>query len=175
MSTTSKERWAVVLITAVLAACATQKLPTAFPRVAWSSVEETLASIAAWPDPCAESSPWAIYVAIPEDLPVEAFGRIHTAIRERGYMAPHSEPSMLGEMTDLTARVALADPVASQVFVTQEVAQVLWEHSIPFGIEAGNSHTAILPRRAVPLARRVLAGVMHPDTRWTMESRLLHE
>lgn len=156
----------LVLLLLLLSACAMQPATTALPRIPWSSLAETLAAIDAWPDGRLEAAPLAIHVAIPEELGTDAFDQIHRAIRARGYGARHSEPSMLDPTTNLTARLALADPVATSVFVTAEVAQVLWQHGIPFGIEAGNSHTAILPRRAVPLARGLLEGLVPPATRW---------
>lgn len=140
--------------------------PAPLPRVAWSSPGATLAAIASWPDGRSAAAPWAYLVAVPEDLDDRAFDRIHAAIRARGYWAPHSEPSMLDPTTDLTARLALADPVEQRFFVTEQVAQALWARRIPFGIDGGNSHNATLPRRAIPAAQRALEGLLHPKTRW---------
>jgi hypothetical protein len=156
----------------VLSACATEGHRSDVPRLAWVSIEETLARIATWPDGRESSSPLAILVAIPDDLAVDQFDRVHRAIRARGYGAPHSEPSILDPTTGLTARLALADPVETKVVLSPEAAHVLWSSSIPFGVEAGNSHTAILPRRALPAARRVLDGIVHPETEWPQSAML---
>lgn len=136
------------------------------PRVAWTSREATLAAIDAWPDGRSARAPWAYLVAIPEDLDDDAFDHVHAAIRARGYGAPHSEPSMLDPTTDLTARLALADPVEQRFFVTEQIAHALWARGIPFGIDGGNSHNATLPRRAVPAAQRALRGLLPASTRW---------
>ena len=148
------------------AACAGAPARPALPRVPWSSCDETLASIAAWPDGRSDAAPWAYLVAIPEALADRDFDRIHAAIRARGYWAPHSEPSMLDPTTDLTARLALADPVEQRFFVSQLIAHALWARGIPFGIDGGNSHQATLPRRAVAAAQAALRGLVPEETRW---------
>ena len=148
------------------ASCASPPQQSAFARVPWLSAEATLAAIEAWPDGASDQAPWAVYVAIPNDLASPDFDRIHRAIRARGYGAPHSAPSMLDVTTALTARLALADPVGQDFNVSAAVAHLLWLHSIPFAIEAGNSQVVILPRSAVTTASRVLAGVVPAQTRW---------
>ncbi len=148
------------------ASCASPPQQSAFARVPWLSVEATLAAIEAWPVGASDQAPWAVYVAIPSDLAIPDFDRIHRAIRARGYGAPHSEPSMLDVTTALTARLALADPVGQDFNVSAEVAHLLWLHSIPFTIEAGNSQVITLPRSAVTAASRVLEGVVPVQTRW---------
>ncbi|MEO6593588.1 MAG: hypothetical protein ABIP94_02420 [Planctomycetota bacterium] len=98
---------------------------------------------------------------------MDDFDRIHEALRARGYQAPHSVPTMLAATTNYAVRLALADPVEQpNVLSTPEVARQLWLHDIPFGIVAGNSQSLIIPRRAVPLAQRVLAEIIPPETRW---------
>ncbi len=161
--------FAVLAALAWCAACAgapARPARLALSRVPWSSCDETLAAIAAWPDGRSDAAPWAYLVAIPEELADQDFDRIHVAIRARGYGAPHSEPSMLDPTTGLTARLALADPVEQRFFVTEQVAHALWARGIPFGIDGGNSHVATLPRRAIPAAQRALEGLLHPETRW---------
>ena len=157
---------AVLAALAWCAACAGAPARLALPRVPWSSCDETLAAIAAWPDGRSDAAPWAFLVAIPEGLADRDFDRIHAAIRARGYWAPHSEPSMLDPTTDLTARLALADPVEQRFFVTEQVAHALWARGIPFGIDGGNSHHATLPRRAVDAAQAALRGLVPEETRW---------
>jgi hypothetical protein len=68
------------------------------------------------------------------------------------------------EITDLEARLVLADPVTLHVD-TRSVAERLWVAGIPFGTTAGNSLWLILPRRAIPTARSALAGIV-PDSGW---------
>ena len=114
------------------ASCASPPQQSAFARVPWLSAEATLAAIEAWPDGASDQAPWAVYVAIPNDLASPDFDRIHRAIRARGYGAPHSAPSMLDVTTALTARLALADPVGQDFNVSAAVAHLLWLHSIPF-------------------------------------------
>lgn len=150
----------------LFAACTIQHRNSVCPRVPWSSCERTLAAIEAWPDGDSNLAPWAIYVAIPSDLADQDFDRIHRAIRARGYGAQHSEPSMLDPTTELTARLALADPVEQDFGVSADVAQLLWSHSIPFLFGSGNSQTVFLPRRCIAAARRILKDAVPSETRW---------
>ena len=78
---------AVLAALAWCAACAGAPARLALPRVPWSSCDQTLAAIAAWPDGRSDAAPWAFLVAIPEELADRDFDRIHAAIRARGRVA----------------------------------------------------------------------------------------
>lgn len=154
--------------TLLLAACALSPTPEPIPtRLVWSSTPAMVEAIRALTPGTSTAAPLAIQLAIPEQLPTSEFELIHEALRTRGYVAPHAVPTILDATTDFTVRLALADPVDQpDVTVTQEVARRLWLHDIPFGVEGGNSRSLVVPRRAIPLAQRVLEGIVPPETRW---------